>query len=171
MDSRFVTHYELDAKLVALETRMDSKIDNFLQEQRLRDEQFMHCVADVKQRMTHFEDSVRRDMRNLDDKFTLRCDQLERTVSTISNDVKKMRYWVVGTAISMVLATASINHSMTATLASFFAAGKEQALVVSELRGYVNELREAKSRAAASGELDVNGSASSGINADLSSAS
>lgn len=111
-----VTRYEFDAHLNAVETRLGSKFDAYLEHQKGRDEAFQERLHQVEERVD------------------LNIANMKKDVGEIKGDNKTMRYWLLGTTVTTVLGVASINATMVANMKTFFESGVETAIRMDELR-------------------------------------
>ncbi|CAM2147236.1 putative Chemotaxis protein [Pararobbsia alpina] len=111
-----VTRYEFDAHLNAVETRLGSKFDAYLEHQKGRDEAFQERLHQVEERVD------------------LNIANMKKDVGEIKDDNKTMRYWLLGTTVTTVLGVASINASMLSNMKTFFDSGMQAASRVNDSR-------------------------------------
>lgn len=123
MTSDTVSRGEFDARLIATETksnahfdRLTGMIENVGIEQR-------SLIGALDERVCHLEEGHRE----------LRTD--------LKADLKSMRFWVVGTALSLAAAMVGINHSMISNLSTFYGAGRDAGIAAAELKRSLDDLR------------------------------
>ncbi|KDR34743.1 hypothetical protein BG57_04000 [Caballeronia grimmiae] len=132
------TREEIDAKLEAIEARMDGrlasidgKIDSFLARMEEREKAGEVRAESLKESLQRTNDAV----------------------SRVENSSSSLKYWLIGTAIATVVALASLNATILSNMVASFESGKNtssaQAQVAQQIKETQELLEQAKKAASA----------------------
>lgn len=130
MTSDTVSRGEFDARLIATETKSNAHFDRLTGTIESVDNKLAGAIEKLGGKVSHLDTRV---SQLEDSQLALRTE--------LKADLKGMRLWMIGTAVSVVTAIAGINHSMISNLATFYGAGRDVGIASVELKHSIDDLR------------------------------